>query len=71
MEICCGTCFYGRDNSPGVVSCYRYPPTITKAEGTTVTSYFPLLTSDAWCGEWKRKKPGYGRVQNARSHTKS
>ena len=50
---CCGTCAYGKENSPGVISCFRYPPTITKAEGTTVTSYFPLLLDTAWCGEWR------------------
>jgi len=54
MSKQCENCFYGRDGGPGVVICQRYPPTITNIEGTQVTSHFPLLAPNIWCGEWKQ-----------------
>lgn len=50
----CETCLYGVICGPESIACHRYPPTITKAEGNTVTTYFPVLSPEAWCGEWKQ-----------------
>jgi|EndMetStandDraft_4_1072995.scaffolds.fasta_scaffold139601_3 hypothetical protein len=49
----CNTCHYGMVCGPESIACHRYPPTITKAEENTVTTYFPVLSPEAWCGEWK------------------
>ena len=49
----CGTCHHGASVGPDSIACHRYPPTITKTEGNEVTTYFPLLSKNAWCGEWK------------------
>lgn len=49
----CGTCGYGMYCGPISVACHRYPPTITKAEGNEVTTYFPIMSPDTWCGEYK------------------
>jgi hypothetical protein len=55
MKKECSTCYYGR-TAPGAnaVVCQRYPPTITKVEGNTVTSVFPLMSFSGWCGEFRR-----------------
>lgn len=51
----CKDCYFSRDiGTADGVACHRYPPTITKAEGQTVTAYFPLVTVTAWCGEYRR-----------------
>lgn len=57
----CGNCRYGITDSPSVIMCKRYPPTITKAEGPNVTTYFPLVLSNNWCGEHKPKLNGKRR----------
>lgn len=49
----CNTCHYGMVCGPESVACHRYPPTITKTEENAVTTYFPVLAPEAWCGEWK------------------
>jgi hypothetical protein len=51
----CGNCIYARINNETSVSCHRYPPTVTEADGTKVTCYFPLLGVLQWCGEHKRR----------------
>lgn len=54
----CKNCFYSRPNNVETVACRRYPPTITKVEDGKVTSHFPLLSNNTWCGEWlPQKKP--------------
>lgn len=52
----CENCRFSRSigNEAGV-ACHRFPPTITHAEGGTVTSFFPLLANESWCGEYKRR----------------
>jgi hypothetical protein len=50
----CKDCFYSREfDSETAVACHRWPPTITKVEGTTVTSNFPLVNNSTWCGEYR------------------
>ena len=56
MSQRCANCFYARENDAVSVSCHRYPPTITKAEGPGVTTYFPLINNTGWCGEWRQAK---------------
>lgn len=51
----CGNCFFSRANDDNTVACRRYPPHITRADGTTVTSTFPLLHTLMWCGEHRHK----------------
>lgn len=51
---CCDNCWYSRVADEGILACHRYPPTITKAEGNTVTSHFPLMRPWVWCGEWRK-----------------
>jgi hypothetical protein len=58
MKKCCGTCTHGVASTEIIIECRRYPPTITKVEaavptGSTITSHFPLLHHEVWCGEWK------------------
>lgn len=69
---CCGMCRYSLSQSEAdlVVICRRYPPQITKIEGATVTSHFPLLSKDGLCGEFKpRQSESSGRVTKSPSHT--
>ena len=55
-EETCITCRFSRSiGNDNAVACHRYPPTITKAEGPTVTIHFPFVPILAWCGEYKRK----------------
>ena len=55
----CGNCFYSRSiGSETAVACRRYPPAITKVEDNTVTSHFPLLSIENWCGEWSKQVNG-------------
>lgn len=49
----CRECLFAYANNDTSVVCHRYPPTITSAEGYKVTSHFPLVGIDQWCGEWK------------------
>jgi len=51
----CQNCFYSRANDSSSVSCCRYPPTITQVNGPQVTTFFPLLRLEAWCGEWRQQ----------------
>lgn len=53
----CEECYYGSNCGPNTIACHRYPPTITKAEGNEVTTYFPVLNAASWCGEWKPQVP--------------
>jgi len=53
MTRICKDCHYARPVSETAVACRRFPPTITEATGNTVTTYFPLLANEEWCGEWK------------------
>jgi hypothetical protein len=50
----CETCHHGFVCGPESIACHRYPPIVTKAEGNEVTTYFPVLSPEAWCGEWKQ-----------------
>jgi hypothetical protein len=53
----CKNCLYGHSvGNPNAVLCCRYPPTIVKVEDQVITSYFPLVNLEAWCGEWKRRR---------------
>lgn len=53
MTPTCENCHFARDiSSLTAVECRRFPPTITKAEDLSVTTYFPLTLKSAWCGEW-------------------
>lgn len=49
----CGNCYYGKLGAE-IVCCQRFPPLVTKVEGENVTSTFPLLRIDGWCGEWRK-----------------
>ena len=49
----CDTCKFAFPVSDIAVACRRYPPTITKVDGETVTSHSPLLSRSYWCGEYK------------------
>lgn len=63
----CKNCIYGHSiGNPNAVLCCRYPPTIMKVEDQTITSYFPLVNLEAWCGEWKRRRL---RKDTSRSRT--
>lgn len=56
MKLTCRNCAYSRPGTDDTfVICQRYPPTITKIVGDAVSSTFPLLSSEAWCGEWRSK----------------
>ena len=60
MPMCIG-CFYSRGiGNETAVACHRYPPTITKVEDNTVTSRFPLVSNETWCGEYRVN----GKAQN-------
>jgi hypothetical protein len=62
----CKTCFFSREfGSETAVACHRYPPTITKVEDDRVTSHFPLLGNDTWCGEYRV----YGTALNKKFRT--
>lgn len=53
----CGTCRFARplNGNDKAISCQRNPPLITKVEGAQVTSNWPLLGIENWCGEFRRK----------------
>lgn len=44
----CGDCFYNVNTI-----CVRYPP-IPVAIGTNLSSMFPIISDNRWCGEWKQ-----------------
>jgi hypothetical protein len=56
MARVCADCAYSSPNNKVSVVCHRYPPKITSVEGANITSYFPILSLIAWCGEWKHGK---------------
>ena len=49
----CANCANCRPIEGSIIECRANPPTITKVEGNTVTSNWPLLKNDQWCGAWK------------------
>lgn len=60
----CKDCRFSHWNSVDTIACRRYPPTITKADDSQVTSHFPLLNVNMGCGEWKSKRSWYGSMRN-------
>lgn len=53
----CGTCRFARpipDNTEAII-CQRHPPKVLGVVCNTVNSHWPLLGTDKWCGEYKRK----------------
>jgi len=67
MKQCCNTCYYSRANDETSVTCCRYPPEITKVEGNSITTYFPLLKKEAWCGEWRKRAKHTGVTEMVRT----
>ncbi len=53
-----------------VYICHRYPPTITHMQGAQMTTNFPIIRADAWCGEWKQGLilPGANRSEPYRGN---
>lgn len=50
----CKDCFYHREIGNEIaVACHRYPPAITKVEEGRITSNFPLINNETWCGEYR------------------
>lgn len=56
----CGTCKFAKpiNGNEQAVSCQRFPPKVTKIENATVTSHWPLLGKDQWCGEFVKATKG-------------
>lgn len=60
----CGDCIYWngrRENGFGSGECLRFPPHVIFYHNLKCAdSFFPIVTYDSWCGEWKEKDKGEG-----------
>jgi len=71
MAECCENCYYSRANDETSITCCRYPPAITRVDGKQVTTFFPLLRHEAWCGEWRAAVNGHTDIVNNRYDTET
>jgi hypothetical protein len=54
----CGKCRFARpiNGNDAAISCQRHPPKVTSVVNNQITSHWPLLGKDQWCGCFEAKK---------------
>lgn len=52
----CGTCKFAKpiEGNDDAIRCQRNPPAITAVVNNQITSHWPLLGKDQWCGDYER-----------------
>ena len=46
--------------SPAPAICVAHPPTLLISSEDQVSTHWPLMTEESWCGEWQKGDDGFG-----------
>ena len=54
-KACCGTCSYGKQQSPVALTCRKYAPRPSIGQKTPIAAW-PIVETHDWCGEFKLRE---------------